>query len=136
MEARRGIPRITKQRKAIFSALQGDTSHPTAEDVYTKVKGDMPTISLATVYRNLKLLAEEGMILEISRADGPNRYDFQTHDHYHFVCDQCDGVQDLDIPVQLQLNQALDAQGFSVRSHDTIFHGLCCACSCENIRSH
>jgi len=135
MEARRGIPRITKQRKAIFQAIQGDTSHPTAEELYLRVKEEMPTISLATVYRNLKLLAEEGLILEISRADGPNRYDYQTHEHYHFLCDQCGIVQDLEIPVQSHLDSQLNAQGFSVRTHETIFHGLCCKCSCENIRN-
>lgn len=129
MEEKRSIPRITRQRKAIFSALQGDTSHPTAEEVYQKVKGQLPQISLATVYRNLKLLVAEGLILELTTPDGPSRYDFQTHDHYHFVCDQCDRVEDVEIPVQAHLNRELTSQGYLVRSHETVFQGLCRVCS-------
>ncbi len=53
-ELKRALPRLTKQRKAIFAALQGDTSHPTAEEIYWRVKHELPHISLATVYRNLK----------------------------------------------------------------------------------
>jgi Fur family peroxide stress response transcriptional regulator len=129
MEEKRSLPRVTRQRKAIFSALQGDISHPTAEEVYQKVKHQMPQISLATVYRNLKLLAEESLILELTTPDGPNRYDFQTHDHYHFVCDRCERVEDVAIPVQTHLNHALTAMGYVVRSHETIFEGLCRQCS-------
>lgn len=89
----------------------------------------MPSISLATIYRNLKLLVDEGLILEIVTSDGPNRYDFQTHDHYHFICEKCDRVEDVAIPVQFQLNNELNAQGYSVRSHETVFSGLCRECN-------
>lgn len=123
-----GLPRITKQRKAIFLALQGDTSHPTAEEIYRRVKEQLPHISLATVYRNLKLLAQEGLIQELTTGDGPSRYDFRTHAHYHFACDRCERVYDVEIPVQTRLHRELTRQGFAVRSHDLVFHGLCPSC--------
>jgi Fur family peroxide stress response transcriptional regulator len=125
---RQRAPRVTKQRKAIFSVLQGDNSHPTAEEIYQRVKQRLPHISLATVYRNLRMLTQEGLILEISTPDGPNRYDPQTHQHYHFLCDQCGRVYDVEIPVQRQLNQELSRQGYRVRSHETVFYGLCQNC--------
>ncbi len=125
---RQSLPRVTKQRKAIFSALQGDTSHPTAEEVYQRVKRQLPRISLATVYRNLKLLAQEGLILEISTPNGPNRYDPHVQAHYHFFCDHCERVYDVEIPVQQALNRELNRQGYRVRSHETIFYGLCREC--------
>jgi Fe2+ or Zn2+ uptake regulation protein len=123
-----GLPRVTKQRKAIFLALQGDKSHPTAEEIYRRVKEQLPSISLATVYRNLKLLSQEGLIQEVTTGDGPSRYDFQTHDHYHFVCDRCERVFDVELQVQSQFQRHLSRQGFAVRSHDLVFHGFCPAC--------
>lgn len=131
-QTRQGLPRITKQRKAIFSALQGDRTHPTAEEIYRRVKRRLPHISLATVYRNLKLLAQEGLITEISTAEGPNRYDFRTHEHYHFICDCCARVYDVEIPVQNHLNRELSRQGFTIRAHQTVFYGLCRDCKNKN----
>lgn len=127
-EVRQGLPRITKQRKAIFAALQGDTTHPTADEIYRRVKKELPHISLATVYRNLKFLAEEGLILEISAPEGPNRYDPQTHEHYHFICDECRGVFDVKVPVQAHLECELGRQGYEVRTHETVFYGWCASC--------
>ena len=134
-EIRRGLPRVTKQRKAIFSVLQGDTSHPTAEEIYQHVKQRLPHISLATVYRNLRMLAQENLILEIPTPDGPNRYDPQTHQHYHLHCDHCGRVCDVEIPVQRQLNSELSRRGYSVRSHETVFYGLCPRCRPKAERS-
>ncbi len=127
-EARRGLPRITKQRKAIFSALQGNSAHPTAEEVYQRVKRRLPRISLATVYRTLKLLAQEGLIREIAAGDGPTRYDCQIQTHYHFCCDRCGRVSDVEVPVQEHLSRELTHQGYQVRSHEVVFYGLCRKC--------
>lgn len=132
---KQSLPRVTKQRKAIFSVLQGDVCHPTADEIYQRVKRRLRHISLATVYRNLKLLSQEGLILEIPTPDGPSRYDPHTHQHYHFLCDRCERVYDVEIPVQAQLNRELSRQGFSVRSHETVFYGLCQSCHAAAARS-
>lgn len=123
-----GLPRITKQRRAIFAALQGDASHPTAEEVYLRVKEELPHISLATVYRNLKLLARQGLIREISTGEGPNRYDFRTHEHAHFQCDRCGRILDVDMGLPRELTRGLERTGFRVRSHELVLHGLCPDC--------
>ena len=125
------LPRVTKQRKAIFAALQGDTSHPTAEEIYLRVKQELPHISLATVYRNLKLMVREGLLVEIPTPSGPTRYDPQTREHYHFLCDHCERVYDVQIPVQTRLNWELARQGYYVRAHEMIFYGLCPSCHPE-----
>ena len=127
-KARRELPRMTKQRKAIFSALQRDSTHPTAEEIYQRVKRRLPHISLATVYRNLKLLTQEGLVREIVTPDGPTRYDCRTEAHYHFCCDRCGRVWDLQLPVQTGLNSELTRQGYHVRFHEMVFYGLCRAC--------
>lgn len=121
--------RMTGQRKAILETLNGDTSHPTADQVYHRVKSALPHISLGTVYRNLKLLSEAGHILEIEIADGPNRYDPRTEHHYHFHCDACDEMLDVNLPYQEMLHDALDRAGFQVRGHNIQFSGLCPHCS-------
>lgn len=129
MDAKRAMPRITKQRKAIFQALEGDTSHPTADEIFQRVKQELPSISLATVYRNLKLLADAGLILEISTPDGPNRFDPQTHRHYHFMCERCERVDDVELPVQQTMERQLErSTSYKVHSHELIFYGICPNC--------
>ena len=128
-KAHGAMPRITKQRKAIFQALEGDTTHPTADEIYQRVKRDLPSISLATVYRNLKLLADSGLILEISTPDGPNRYDPQTPRHYHLLCQRCERVDDVELPVQRTLERRLEASTqYEVHTHELIFYGVCPSC--------
>lgn len=118
---------MTKQRQAIFAALQGDTSHPTAEEIYLKVKRQLPHISLGTVYRNLKLLVEQDLVKEITVADGPARYDFRTDDHQHFLCDACGRVYDLKVALGLHLRE-LERTGFSVQRRQLVLYGLCPRC--------
>ena len=88
--------RNSKQRDAVLKDLQSRYDHPTAEDVYLSVRKSVPSISLATVYRNLKLLESEGLILKITTGDS-DRYDGHTHNHYHFTCNDCMRVLDLEI---------------------------------------
>jgi Fur family ferric uptake transcriptional regulator/Fur family peroxide stress response transcriptional regulator len=127
-ELKRALPRLTKQRKAIFTALQGDTSHPTAEEIYLRVKHELPHISLATVYRNLKRMAQEGLIQEIPTPHGPARYDPHTRPHYHFLCDGCGRVRDVKLPLQNHFHRELARQGYQVRTHEILFRGLCPKC--------
>ncbi|MCS6937235.1 MAG: transcriptional repressor [Candidatus Bipolaricaulota bacterium] len=121
-------PRMTKQRRAIFAALQGDSRHPTAEEIYLKVKRQLPHISLGTVYRNLKWLVAQNLVKEITVAHGPARYDFRTDDHQHFLCDACGRVYDLKVSLGLHLRE-LERTGFSVQRRQLVLYGLCPRCS-------
>lgn len=122
--------KYSRQREMILHAVQSACNHPTADWVYQQVRKSCPTISLATVYRNLNQLAEAGIILKITSAAGGDRFDRTTCGHYHLYCTACGGVFDLPVPYMDHLN-ALAAQktGFAILSHDIQFVGLCDTCN-------
>lgn len=119
--------KTSKQRNAVLADLQSRYDHPTAEDVYMSVKNVIPSISLATVYRNLKLLESEGLLLKISTGIC-DRFDGHTHNHYHFTCTNCGKVLDLDIDENTDINTLpRDFEG-TVTSHSLMFYGICPDC--------
>ena len=117
----------SRKRQAILDALCATKEHPTAEMVYRWLKPENPALSLGTVYRNLNLLADEGVIRRM--AFPVERYDAKTAPHPHFCCDQCGGVYDLELPYDPELDrQALLSSGHDVTGHELTFHGLCRKC--------
>ncbi len=121
----------SKQRDAVLANLQSRYDHPTAEDVYLAVKDVIPSISLATVYRNLKLLESEGLILKVPTGDS-DRFDGHTHSHYHFTCIGCRKVLDLDIDPEVSLNSLPRDFNGTVTSHSLMFYGICPDCKKSN----
>lgn len=119
--------RNSKQRDAVLRNLSERYDHPTAEDVYLSLKKEMPSISLATVYRNLKLLESEGLILKIT-TDDSDRFDGHTHEHYHFTCNECKRVLDLDLKDGTNVNTLVKDFGGTVTSHALMFFGICPDC--------
>ncbi len=119
----------SKQRDSIQAFLAGRTDHPTAEMVYQGVREELPNISLATVYRNLTLLAEMGEISKISTGDGPDRFDAVTTPHNHFQCSSCGSLLDLQME-DISYIDEVAGKSFpgEVTGHSVIFHGLCPAC--------
>lgn len=119
--------RYSRQRELIYQALMQTDQHPTAEMIYQQLKPENPNLSLGTVYRNLNLLVDEGVII---RMDFPvERYDADTTPHPHFRCDRCGGVFDLDLPYDPQLDrQAAQASGHTVTGHELIYRGTCHTC--------
>ncbi len=87
----------SRQREAIKDFLYTG-SHPTADEVYLKVKEQFPNVSLGTVYRNLNLLAERGEIKKLTFAGSPDRFDRNLSKHYHMLCRCCGKVSDLFLP--------------------------------------
>jgi len=89
----------------------------------------MPNISLGTVYRNLKTLTEMGEILELSYGSTYSRFDGNPELHYHFVCEHCGRVYDLDLPVNERINTQIEKQySVSVSQHRLEFYGACRDC--------
>lgn len=119
----------SRQREAMLTILRGTTCHPDANWLYEQLKAKFPRISLATVYRNLALLLETGDIIKLDVGNGTEHYDGTVHTHYHFVCDTCKAIYDVDIPVLAELDQTagnvLDAE---VKNHSLIFYGTCHKC--------
>ena len=85
----------SRKRDAILECLRCTTSHPTAEWVYTQLKPTIPDLSLATVYRNLAMFKDEGMIDSVGVYNGLERFDFRTDPHAHFICRICGAVSDI-----------------------------------------
>jgi Fur family peroxide stress response transcriptional regulator len=123
------MARKSKQKEAIFKVLKGATSHPTAEWVYERVRREIPNISLGTVYRDLKLLKQEGEILTLGLAGSQSRFDAKAEKHYHFRCQKCGRIFDINGPVDKEIDERLAQKtGFTVFEHCLEFHGLCKNC--------
>lgn len=107
--------------------------HPTADEIYAAVKADYPNISRATVYRNLKLLAEAGEIGEVEMPGGADHFDYQTSRHYHVRCTRCGRIFDVDMEYIPDLEKSIkNTQGFQLNGHDIIFKGICPECLSES----
>lgn len=121
--------KYSRQREAIKNFLMTRHDHPTADVVYSNVRTEFPNISLGTVYRNLTLLAELGEISRLRVGDGVDHFDADTHPHYHFVCNECGSVTDLETD---GIDNVLEAASRNfeglVQGHVTYFYGLCPHC--------
>ena len=94
---RRGV-RITPQRQAIIRYLIASHSHPTADEIYQALSPDFPNISVATIYNNLRVFKSIGIVKELTYGDASSRFDFNTHNHYHVICEKCGKIVDFHYP--------------------------------------
>ena len=121
--------KYSRQRELILKTLKENCIHPTAEQLYELIRREEPTVSLATVYRNLNLLAENGMVKKIEGLDGTAHFDHQTFDHYHFICTKCNRVFDIPCDIASDLAQDVESRtGFRIASYDVSFRGTCKSC--------
>jgi Fe2+ or Zn2+ uptake regulation protein len=122
--------RRTRQLGQVFAALQGDHTHPFAHEIYRRVHKKLPRISLATVYRNLHSLVAEGKIRTLLLDEQGARFDPETRQHDHFVCERCGRVVDLFLQRDRQLDlSSLAKQGYVVTAHSLTVHGICQVCA-------
>jgi Fe2+ or Zn2+ uptake regulation protein len=119
--------RMTRQRKAILEALRATRSHPTAEEILQRVRVDLPSTSLASVYRNLRVLKAEGLVREIVTG-GHRRYDGVLTDHAHFICERCHRVYDLGEQAWIPRIRRWLPGGFSVSGVHLELRGRCPEC--------
>jgi Fur family peroxide stress response transcriptional regulator len=119
----------SRQRERILELLQSTGAHPTADWVYAQLKPEFPNLSLGTVYRNLSVLMEQGLINRIEFGSTFDRFDANTGEHYHFVCEKCGAIVDLELPIDKSLNDRVNAETpFTVQRHRIEFYGLCDRC--------
>lgn len=121
--------RHSQQRDVILSVLRASTAHPTAEQIYEAVREVLPNVSLGTVYRNIRQLADSGEILTLETEDTRIHYDGNTTPHRHFVCGACGRILDLFFSVEAP-PELLD-RGFLVESEKCIYYGTCPDCAKE-----
>jgi Fur family ferric uptake transcriptional regulator/Fur family peroxide stress response transcriptional regulator len=122
--------RLTPQRRAVLGVLRAARDHPTAAEVYERVKATSPGIGWATVYRALALLVSTGQALELNIGTGAAaRYDANTSRHDHVVCDQCGLAVDVDHPIPTELVDEISfASGFAITGYDLQLRGVCPSC--------
>lgn len=120
--------KITPQRQLLFRLLHDNTEHPTAEALHASASDEMPGISLRTVYQTLTDLAAMGELRHVTLDAGPGRFDPNTTDHHHAVCDRCGSIADVYVADTGRLVvDGLD--GFRADSASIVFHGTCPSCA-------
>jgi Fe2+ or Zn2+ uptake regulation protein len=124
-----GTYRNTTQRAIILAEVASYDGHLTAGEIFERVRRRYPTIAYGTVYRTLHLLAEHGLIQELTFADQASRFDKRVERHDHVHCNACGIIVDVDVPVALMATHvAEEKSGFTISSHHTVFNGLCPEC--------
>ena len=122
--------RRSRQRARILELLQSTADHPTANWLYGRLKKEFPTLSLGTIYRNIGILIQQGLVSRIAFGSTFDHLDGNMKPHYHFVCEKCGSITDIDVPPEERLNELPDKSlGFKVRRHEIEFYGLCPACA-------
>jgi Fur family transcriptional regulator, peroxide stress response regulator len=126
---------LNQNARAVLAVLQASTSHPTAQEVYDEVRLARPKIGLATVYRILHQLAEQGIIKVWGYGSERARYDARIHRHDHACCTECGAL--LDVPVEIKLShevleQAAHTAGIEMGSHEVRIYGRCQRCQARS----
>ena len=122
-----------RKRDAILTYLRGTNAHPSAETVYADLKQQIPDLSLGTVYRNLSLFKEQGLIAGVATVNGVERFDGNTAPHVHFICNDCSAVIDMpQLQVPQQLTQSAEQQiGGTIDQCQLSFTGTCRDCTIQ-----
>ena len=119
--------RMTPQRMAILEALEGNRTHPSAEELHREVQGRFPTITLATVYNTLEMLKNRGEVTELSIDPKRKRYDPEVALHHHMLCQSCGRVTDVHKSFKLSLT-AEERKGYTIKNNHIEFYGTCPQC--------
>ena len=123
------VKRNTIQRQLIVNAIHELHKHPTVDDIYSYIAEKYPGISKGTVYRNINLLVEEGLLIRLISPGVADRFDSGVHKHYHIYCRGCGSLTDAPIRYYNELDKALaDATDFQIDNHHIVFNGLCPEC--------
>ena len=121
--------RITPQRHAVLEYLMQSLNHPTADEIYRALESKFPNMSVATVYNNLRVFQEIGLVRELTYGDASSRYDCNTSKHYHVICNECGKIVDFHYPSLDEVERlAEQVTGFEVTHHRMEVYGLCETC--------
>lgn len=129
--------RITPQRHAILEYLIRYMSHPTADEIYKALEEKFPNMSVATVYNNLRVFRDVGLVKELTYGDSSSRFDFVTSDHYHAICEDCGRIVDFHYPGLDEVEHlASHVTGFKVSHHRMEIYGKCPECKQKQEKSN
>ena len=124
--------RNTKQRQAIFEAIERHGGHLTADEIHKLVKRRFPRLSLGTVYRNLRVLVAQDCLRELDFGMAVHHFETIKDSHYHLICRVCGSISDIEAPIEPRLNtlvaKARGIGGFQIEEHRLDFIGVCACC--------
>ncbi|MCK5504648.1 MAG: transcriptional repressor [Thermodesulfovibrionia bacterium] len=119
--------KLTPQRIAILSYLNGNKTHPSAEDIYKAVQKQFPTMSFATVYNTMEALKHKGNIRELKIDSNKKRYDPDSTKHHHLICLKCKNIVDIHKDFKLDLSEEM-TKDFNILGNSIEFYGVCRKC--------
>ncbi|MBI2816235.1 MAG: transcriptional repressor [Acidobacteria bacterium] len=129
MPATVGALRGSRQNRLVLEIVRQSRTHPTAQDVYEQARQVIPSISLGTVYRNLRRMAQQGVLQENKIGDHPTRFEVPLRRHYHVICTECGRLEDLELRYQHILDRkAQRLVDFRLQEHRIEFYGVCPEC--------
>jgi len=125
--------RMTRHRQVILNEIRKSTGHPTASEVYEMVRKSLPRISLGTVYRNLQILSESGILRTLETGGSKRRFDWNLSGHNHILCVRCGRVDDVGYDLKPDVEETIGSIcGYKVTGYLLAFKGLCP--KCRNMR--
>jgi Fur family peroxide stress response transcriptional regulator len=122
--------RMTPQRHAILAYLLETMTHPTADEIYKALVDRFPSMSVATVYNNLRVFKEAGLVRELNYGDASSKFDANvSRQHYHVICSNCNKIVDFEYPCLEEVEDIASKEtGFKVESHRMEVYGECAEC--------
>ena len=128
------VLRNTPQRQLVLKVVRESFDHPTADEIYSRAREYDTSISVATVYRNLNILFQQGEITQIALPFGATHYDFNIKPHYHFFCNDCNQVEDIILADKEEdsfedLKGKLNMPKYTIDGCELVFTGICIKCN-------
>ena len=121
--------KVTPQRLAVYKALHESKEHPTAEKLFGELQPAYPTMSLATVYKTIEILAQLNLIKILNTGEDSFRYDADTREHAHIKCVKCQDMGDvMDLDIGSLINAVENKTGYEVNTQQLYFYGVCPKC--------
>ena len=121
--------RSSRQRERLLALLRSTDIHPTASWLYDRLKAEFPSLSFGTVYRNLAILIEQGLVRKIDSGSTFDRFEAKTAPHYHLICNKCGKIIDFEERVFPEINYIIsNSANFDIESHRIDFFGTCADC--------
>ena len=126
--AQHGIA-VTHQRQVLYEVMQGMSGHPSPEEIFAEVRQRIPAVSLATVYKNIHVFVENGILREVSLHHGSQRLEMNERQHHHLVCSRCKAITDIAAEGIDLIPQHSDlGVGFQVERYSVDVIGVCAEC--------